>query len=139
MGTKTTSTELLKLERQFWGALKERDVDTAVNLTDFPCVVTGPQGIGSIGKKEFSTMMQDQSFSIDRFELDDNAQVRMLSDDVAVLAYKIHEELTVGGKPLTLDAADSSTWIRRDGRWLCALHSEAILGDPFGRDRSHGS
>jgi hypothetical protein len=34
-----------------------------------------------------------------------------------------------------LDAADSSTWVRRNGRWLCALHTEAILGDPFGRDR----
>ena len=36
---------------------------------------------------------------------------------------------------MALDAADSSTWVRRDGRWLCAMHTEAIAGDPFGRDR----
>ena len=48
---------------------------------------------------------------------------------------EVHEELTVDGKPLTLDAADTSTWVRREGRWLCALHTEAIAGDPFGRDR----
>lgn len=45
------------------------------------------------------------------------------------------EDLTVNGSPIALDASESSTWIRRDGRWLCAQHSEAIHGDPFGRDR----
>ena len=51
------------------------------------------------------------------------------------MAYQVHEELTVEGKPLTLDAADASTWVRRDGTWRCALHTESIAGDPFGRDR----
>lgn len=50
-------------------------------------------------------------------------------------SYRVHEELTVDGKPVTLDAADASTWVRRNGRWVCALHTEAISGDPFGRDR----
>jgi hypothetical protein len=59
----------------------------------------------------------------------------MLADDVAIVAYKVTEDLTVQGKPVHLEAADSSTWVRRDGRWVCALHTEAIAGDPFGRDR----
>ena len=33
------------------------------------------------------------------------------------------------------DAADASTWVRRNGRWVCALHTESLKGDPFGRDR----
>jgi hypothetical protein len=59
----------------------------------------------------------------------------MLSDDVAIVAYTVHEDLTVEGKPVSLDAAESSTWVRRDGNWLCAMHTEALTGDPFGRDR----
>jgi hypothetical protein len=47
----------------------------------------------------------------------------------------VREQLTVDGNPLTLEAADASTWVRRDGRWVCALHTESIAGDPFGRDR----
>jgi uncharacterized protein DUF4440 len=70
-----------------------------------------------------------------RFELKDGAQVRSLGDGVAIVAYQVHEELTVDGKPVTLDAADASVWVRRDGRWLCAMHTESIAGDPFGRDR----
>jgi hypothetical protein len=61
--------------------------------------------------------------------------VRLLGDDTAIVAYTVHEELTVDGKPVSIDAADTSTWVRRDGRWLCALHSESLAGDPFGRDR----
>ena len=59
----------------------------------------------------------------------------MLTDDVAVIASAVREDLTVDGKPLTIKAADASTWVRRNGRWVCALHTESLLGDPFGRDR----
>ncbi len=38
-------------------------------------------------------------------------------------------------KPVELDAADASTWVRRSGKWLCALHTESIAGDSYGRDR----
>ena len=54
---------------------------------------------------------------------------------MAVIAYKVIEDLLVDGAPLTLEASDASTWVRQDGRWLCALHTESVAGDPFGRDR----
>jgi hypothetical protein len=66
-------------------------------------------------------------------------QVRQLGDDVAVVAYTVHEKLTVDGQPVTLDAADASTWVRRNGRCVCALHTESVKGDPFGRDRRAAS
>jgi hypothetical protein len=43
--------------------------------------------------------------------------------------------LTVDGRPVTLDASDASVWVRREEQWVCALHTEAIAGDPFGRDK----
>jgi len=128
--------ELIQLEKEYWRALKDRDVSTAMRLTDFPCLITGPQGVGRVDKQAFAEMMKDPPYTIHKVEVSDDAQVRMLQDDVAVLAYQVHEELTVDGKPVAFDAADSSTWVRRDGRWLCALHTEAIAGDAFGRDRA---
>jgi limonene-1,2-epoxide hydrolase len=135
MATQTIEAELLDLEKRFWQALKDRNVDAAVRLTDYPCIVTGPQGVGSIDQKTFAAMMNAAPYTLNRFEIKDGAEVRLVRDDVAIVAYQVHEELTVEGKPVTLDAADSSTWVRRDGRWLCASHTESILGDPFGRDR----
>ena len=134
MANTTLDKELLDLERRYWQAIQDKDVDAAMKLTDEECIVTGAQGVHRVNRQAMAEMFRNAPYTLHDFELKD-AEVRQLQDDVAVLAYKVHEELTVEGKPLTLDAADASTWVRRDGRWLCALHTESITGDPFGRDR----
>jgi len=134
MANAALAKELLDLERQYWQAMKDKDVETAMQLTDEECIVTGAQGVARVNREALSNMLTNAPYTLHHFELKD-AQVRELQDDVAILAYKVHEELTVEGKPVKLDAADASTWIRRDGRWRCALHTESIAGDPFGRDR----
>lgn len=135
MATKSAENELLALEKQYWQAIKDKDIEAAMRLSDDPCIVTGAQGVGLIDRKSMGAMLRAASYTLNGFEVKDGAQVRMLNDDVAVVAYQVREELTVEGKPLLLEAADSSTWVRREGRWVCALHSEALAGDPFGRDR----
>ena len=132
----TVEQDLLTLERRYWQALKDHDVDTALELTDEPCLVTGASCVGKVDKKTYASMMENATWTIDDFSIGDDAQVRMLSDDTAVLAYTVREKLKVDGKPVSFEAADASTWIRRNDRWVCAMHSESILGDPFGRDRS---
>jgi hypothetical protein len=134
METSTIERELLSLERQYWQAIKDKDVDTALRLTDDPCIVAGSQGFATIGKQALASMMSAPNYTLNEFSFGE-AQVRLLNDAVAVVAYKVHEELTVDGKPVRLDAADASTWVRRGDRWVCALHTESITGDPFGRDR----
>jgi hypothetical protein len=136
--TTTTSIEadILESERLFWLALQNQDVDAALELTDERCLLTGAQGVHMIDHDHLRTMMKSANYTLDSFELKDGAQVRLLRDDVATIGYEIHEEMTVEGKTVTLDAADASVWVRRDGRWLCALHTESIAGDPFGRDRN---
>ena len=126
--------ELVGLERKYWQAMVDKDFEAALALTDDPCIVAGAQGVASIGRKQFEGMMKSETWTLNTFELDD-VQVRLLNDDTAVVAYQVKEHMTVDGKPLTLEAADASTWIRRNGNWVCALHTEALSGDPFGRDR----
>ena len=136
MDTQTVENELMELERQYWQAMKDKDVAAALRLTEDPCIIAGASGIGSIGSATFVKLMEGATWTLHDFQLMPGAKVRMLGDDVAVLAYKVHEEVTVEGKPVWLDAADASTWVRRDERWLCALHTESLAGDPFGRARS---
>ena len=125
---------LMDYERQYWQAIKNRDVPAAMRLTDDPCIITGAQGVARITRTAFAGMLQAGGWTLHEFTLSD-MQVRLLGDDVAVIAYKVKEKLTVDGKPLTVEAADSSTWVRREGEWMCSLHTEALLGDPFGRDK----
>lgn len=135
MEKKSVETELLKLEKRYWQAIKEKDVNAALGLTEFPCLVAGAQGVGLVDRESFVKMMKDSKCTVSDYELK-KAEVRLLSDDVACLAYEVHEDLIVDGKKASLDASDTSVWVRRDGRWLCALHTESVKGDPFGRDRT---
>ncbi len=127
--------ELLSLEKQYWQALQDGDDATALRLTDDPCIVAGAQGVASLDHETMAGMLKQGTWKLRRFAIDPDAKVRLIGDDVAVLAYTVHEELTVDGNPVKLFASDASTWVRRDGRWVCALHTEALAGDPFGRDR----
>jgi len=126
--------KLIDHEKQYWQAIKDRDVPAAMRLTDDPCIVTGAQGVARITRTAFAGMLQAGGWTLHEFTLSD-IQLRLLGDDVAILAYRVKELLTVDGKPLTVEAADSSTWVRREGQWVCALHTEALIGDPFGRDK----
>ena len=135
MATKTIERDLIKLEKQYWQAIKDRDIETALSLTDDECIVAGSQGVDRIDRDRFRKMMNDTPGQLLDFQINDDVQVRQLDDDIAVLAYTVHEKLTIDGKPVTIDAAESSTWVRRGGRWACAMHTESIAGDPFGRDR----
>jgi hypothetical protein len=135
MTTTSFEHELVDLERQYWQAIKDKDVDAAMQLTDDTCVVTGAQGAASIDRKAFAGMLNSPGWTLNEFEFVGEVIARAITDDVAIVAYKVREQLTVEGKPLTFEAADASTWVRRDGRWVCALHTESIGGDPFGRDR----
>src|SRR5205823_13937545 len=106
MADAAVENELVDLERRYWTAMKEKDVDGAVRMTDEPCIVTGAQGVGRVSHEEFRTLMVNAKWTLHDFEME-NMQARMISDDVAVVAYKVKEKLTVEGKPLTLVASDS--------------------------------
>ena len=75
-----------------------------------------------------------QLWQLKSFLLDD-VKVIFPAENVAVIAYTVTEEMEVEGKPLTMKAADATTWVRQDGEWMAALHTESLLGDPFGRQR----
>ena len=127
-------SEILSLERKFWQSMVDKDSATGAALAADPCLVTGAQGVGRIDRKTFAKMMQTGSWDLHAFAFDD-VKVERVTDDVAVIAYKVREDVTVDGKKMTLEAADASTWVRSNGGWVCALHTESVLGDPFGRDR----
>jgi len=135
MASKTMHKTLLGLETRYWEALKDENVEAVVELTADPCVIVGAQGVGRLDTSMYEQMMRDSSWRIVDFKIGDDVQVEMLGRNTAIVAYTVHEDLIVDDEPLSLDAADSSTWVRSDGVWKCAMHTESVLGDPYGRTR----
>jgi hypothetical protein len=119
MATMSTERELLDLEKLYWTAIMEKDAVVALQLTHDPCIVTGASGASQLEPAALAEWMEGAPWILDDFELRD-VQVRLVRDDVAIVAYKVKESLIVEGRPLTVEAADSSTWIHSDGRWRCA-------------------
>lgn len=124
--------ELLERERQYWNAIREKDARVAARLSDDPCIVVGAQGVGELSRKALTRMMEQATYALQDFSLQD-VHFRLLGSDAAALAYKVSEELTVDGEKVRLEAYDSSVWVKRDGEWVCVVHTESPAGDPFGR------
>lgn len=121
---RTIESELANLEKMYWTAIQEKDAVVALQLSHDRCVVTGAQGANPIDAGSFREIMDAAPWILDDFELRD-VQVSLVSEDVAIVAYRVKESLIVEGRPLSVEAADSSTWIRSNGRWLCAHHAMA--------------
>jgi hypothetical protein len=128
---------LLDVEKRFWDAMRSKDATTAADMTDDECIVVGAQGVSSIDQKTMGKLTTEGKWQLQQYAFDEKAaQVRFVNDDVAIVAYKVNERVVVDGQTLPVEANDSSVWVRRDGEWRCALHTESLAGDPFGRDRT---
>ena len=127
---------IIELETRFWQSMVDNDPETSVAMLDEQSVVAGAHGHALLSHDDYRRMAKqgEGTWTLKSFKLDD-VTVTFPADDVAVIAYKVTEQMDVEGKPLTLKAADTTTWVRKGGKWLAALHTESLLGDPFGRDR----
>ena len=107
--------------------MKSRDGEAAARLTADPCIVPGPNGVRQVARASIAEMVEGSTHEIKDYSLDtERAQVSTIGKDVAILAYPVHERMVVDGKPSSLDAFDLSVWVRRNGQWVCAAHTEAI-------------
>lgn len=137
MTVTSRTTELLENERRFWNAMRDKDGEAASEMTADNCIVVGAQGVSAIDKETMAKLTREGDWELERYTFDEStAQVQFLNDDVALVAYKVKEKLTVEGKPVNIEANDASVWIRKNGEWLCAMHTESLAGDPFGRDKT---
>jgi hypothetical protein len=76
-------------------------------------------------------------WNLEQFTFDPKTtRVRFINDDVAIVAYTVDERVVVDGQTLPIKANDATVWVRRDGEWRCAMHTESLAGDPYGRDRA---
>ena len=136
MPTLTREQELMDTERRFWDAMQKKDGKAASRLTDDGCIVVGAQGVSTIDPKMMGKMTTEGKWELQKYSFNEKTrQVRFISEDIAIVGYTVSERVVVDGQTLQFDANDSSVWVHRDGEWRCALHTESLTGDPFGRDK----
>jgi uncharacterized protein (TIGR02246 family) len=136
MATQTKEQEIVETEQRFWDAMQKKDGAVAAELTEDGCIIVGAQGVSAIDRKSMQKMTAEGKWELEQFSFNDKTrQVRFINDDVAIVGYTVNERIAVEGQTLQFEAHDASVWVRHDGEWRCALHTESLAGDPFGRDR----
>jgi hypothetical protein len=137
--TTITDQEVLRLERDFWDAIRDRDVRTASRLTAEDSTIVGASGVSGVDPRSMGKLLEAAPYVIKDYRIEPQSlRTTRLCDDAVAVSYRVHEDLEVDGKPVKLDAFDSSVWKKTDDGWACVLHTESIAGDAFGRDRMTG-
>jgi hypothetical protein len=117
--------ELLTQEQTYLRAVERKDGATIANLTDRTSLIAGPQGMRTVDVKAIQEMVQ-QHDAASRYEIDESSiQAVPLTDDVAVIGYKLR---TIPSSGSPSEAYDTDVWVKRGGHWLCAMHTEVPAG-----------
>lgn len=118
--------QILDLEKKYWKAMESRDFDTVKSLTRFPCIVAGKDGVRSVDEPTFKKMFESGK--------DRQLKVLNISDtetqtigDSAIIAYLIELEYTMEGQQSSGKCACTSTWVKDNNSWVCAMHTESDL------------
>ena len=127
----TQSAEIEQLETRFWQSMVDKDAKTGAGMIADEALVTGAMGTMKIDPAKYERMTRDGQWTLEKFTFSD-VDVVFPSDDVAIIAYQVHQTGEMKGEKMEMKCADSSTWVRDGDGWKCALHTETILGKPGG-------
>lgn len=116
------NSEILNLEKEYWDGMSNHDYEVVKNLTKFPCIVAGKQGVMSVDEPGYKKMFEQGSGRKIKVNSISDEQVQT-GEDHAMIAYLI--ELDYDGK--VMQCACTSTWVKESGKWICAMHTESDL------------
>ncbi len=119
------ASDLIALERRFWKALVDEDVEEATSLLDEPALMVSPHGAMQFDHDGYKRMAEQGSMVVKSYELAD-MNVVFPTEETAVLTYQVRQALAQRGQTTETvqQMADSSVWTRKNGRWLCVMHTE---------------
>jgi hypothetical protein len=117
---------IAKLETRFWQSMADKDAETAMGMIADECLIAGTMGTMKIDPAKYGEMTRDGQWTLDSFEFSD-LEVVFPVDDVAVVAYTVHQTGETKNKPMDMRCADTTTWVWRGAEWKCSAHTETIL------------
>ena len=119
------SDTLIDLENRFWRSLVSQDTDAALALLNEPALMVSSHGAIKFDHAGYRKMAEQGSMVLTSFELSD-MQVVLPDDNTAVLTYRVKQQVSPRGQRTSTaqEMNDTSTWIRKDQRWQCVMHTE---------------
>lgn len=109
-------SQVLTFENQYWQAMRDHDVEKAISLTHFPCLISGPEGSRQVTEADYRKIMATSDGSLYKNVKIESPQVEVMNENTAIITYSAQVK---GMKML-----DTSLWIKDGDNWTCGYHSE---------------
>ncbi|MBP1222379.1 nuclear transport factor 2 family protein [Flavobacterium sp. 1355] len=120
-------TQIMELEKKYWQGMENHDYETVKNLTRFPCIIAGKNGVQSIDETKFKEMFESGDGDKIKVLNFSDIETQLVAEDAAVIAYSIELGLIDNEQKDPMKCACTSTWIKENNNWVCVLHTEAEL------------
>lgn len=114
-----------QLERAFWQSMVDDDPKVATGMLADTALMVSGHGAMSFDHAGYTKMAKDPSHRLVQFKLSD-MDVMFPSDDLAIATYKVQQQVERDGKPMQMQAVDSSTWVKSGDDWKCVVHTESL-------------
>lgn len=128
MQNRNPISTLVDLETRFWQSIVDHETDVALNLLCEPAFMVSSHGAMKFDHAGYRRMADHGSMVVSSFELSD-MQVLFPNDSTAILAYRVKQAIAPRGKGATIEQHmnDTSTWVKTDHGWRCAMHTETPI------------
>ena len=120
-------TQIIELEKKYWQGMENHDYETVKNLTQFPCIIAGKNGVQSVNEANFKKMFESGDGNKIKVLSISDVEAQLIAENTAIIAYQIELGMTDDKQKAPMKCACTSTWIKQNNNWVCALHTEAEL------------
>ena len=122
-------TQIMELEKKYWQGMENHDYETVRNLTHFPCVVAGKTGLQSVDEATFKKMFESAAGNKIKVLNISDVEMQLLAENIAITAYQIELEMPDDNQISSVKCVCTSTWIKENNNWVCAMHTETELSE----------
>ncbi|WP_232230028.1 nuclear transport factor 2 family protein [Polaromonas glacialis] len=106
----------------------DQQTDVALNQLCEPALMVSMHGAIKLDHAGYRQMAEHGAMVVNSFELSDR-QVMFPNDATAILAYHAKQVIAPRGKGAASEQEmnDTSTWVKTDHGWRCAMHTETPI------------
>jgi len=122
---KADRDELIDLEKRFWKSMVDEQTEVALKMLAEPSFMVSPHGAMKFDHASYRQMAEHGQMVIKRYELGE-IDATFIGAGAAILSYKVRQFVALRGKSEETEQymADTSTWVKVNGSWKCAMHTE---------------
>lgn len=119
----TTAADIMKLETEFWQSMMDQKPEKAAALLASQAANVALFGIHHFSPVEYIRMAREGPAKLTSFAFS-NEKVIFPTPEVAIATYEVTQGFLMQGQAHETVCFDTTTWVRSDGRWLAAVHTE---------------